>query len=109
MALKSAAAAVIATGALIAVFFPAGSHATADAAQFVRCTANPISVTAVGRGMWGTTARTTSSAIASWQSTAAQSIGPYYADWTHSLGANIDCHRELFKVTCTASATPCRS
>ncbi len=109
MALKLVALTSIAAATLVAAFFPTGPRSEASAAQFVRCTANPVSVVATGSGTWGTSARVKQSAIASWQSSAAQSVGPYYADWNHSLGANVDCHRELFKVTCVATATPCRT
>jgi hypothetical protein len=108
MALKLAALATVAAATLVAAFLPTGSGAQANSAQFVRCTATPVSVVSTGSGTWGTSERVKHDAIASWQQSAAQSVGPYYADWTHSLGANVDCHRQLFKVTCVATATPCR-
>lgn len=109
MALKLAALATIAAGTLVATFLPNGSESSAEAAQFLRCVANPISVVATGNGTWGTNDRVKSAAIASWQAAAAQSVGPNYSDYAHSMGANVDCRRALFKVTCVATATPCRS
>ncbi len=109
MALKVAALAIIAAGTLAASFLPNGSESSAEAAQFLRCVANPISVVATGRGTWGTNDRVRNAAIASWQATAAQSVGPNYADYNRSMGASVDCRRALFKVTCVASATPCRN
>ena len=107
MAMKSALIATITAGVLVALLFPSQPQ-PAEAAQFVRCTAAAVTVTTFGEGTWGTSDRVKREAIASWQATTAQSVGPYYADWNHSLGANVDCKRQLFKVTCVATATPCR-
>jgi hypothetical protein len=109
MALKLAAVATIAAGTLVAMFLPTGYESTAEAAQFLRCVASPVSVVAEGSGTWGTSDRVKNQAIASWQAAASQAAGPNYSDYSHSLGANVDCHRALFKVTCVATATPCRS
>jgi len=109
MALKFAALAAIAAGTLVATFLPSGEQSSAHAAQFLRCVASPVSVIATGSGTWGTSDRVKNSAIASWQVAAAQAAGPNYADYNHSLGANVDCHRALFRVTCVATATPCRN
>ncbi len=109
MALKLAALATIAAGTLVATFLPSGTDSSAQAAQFLRCVANPVSVVVTGSGTWGTSDRVRNEGIASWQAAAAQTVGPTYSDYGHSLGANADCHRSLFKVTCVVTATPCRS
>ena len=109
MALKFAILATATAAALFAAFGPSVQTASATPAKFVRCLAAPLTVTAVGHGMWGTDERMTSTAINNWQSTASQQIGTNYANWSNSLGGTVDCHRALFKVTCVASATPCRS
>lgn len=109
MALKFAALATIAAGTLVAMFLPTGAESSAQAAQFLRCVAAPVSVVATGSGTWGTSDRVRNEGIAGWQAAAAQSAGPNYADYSHSLGANADCRRSLFKVVCVVTATPCRS
>jgi len=109
MALKVAVLAAAASAALIASFGPGVSTASANQAKFVRCLANPLTITSVGHGLWGTDERTTVAAINDWQSTASQRVGNYYANWSNALGGNVNCHRDLFKVVCVASATPCRS
>ena len=109
MALKLAALTVIAAGTLVASFLPSGTQSSAEAAQFLRCVASPISVVATGSGTWGTSDRVRNEGIAGWQAAATQAVGPNYAHYSHSLGANADCHRSLFKVVCVVSATPCRS
>ena len=107
MALKFAApAAAIALVTAFGLTIPAASAAPG---KFVRCLANPLTITSVGHGLWGTDERTTMTAINDWQSTASQRIGTYYANWSNALGGTVDCHRTLFKVTCVATATPCRS
>ena len=112
MAANSALIATVAAATLVAAFAPSIQSASADTtngAKFVRCLANPISVTAVGHGILGVDKRVSKVAIANWQQAAQQSIGNYYSDWGRSLGARVDCHRSVFEVTCVATATPCRS
>ena len=109
MALKLAALAALAAGTLVATYFPNGPISKAEAAVFVRCSANLVTAVATNSGAWGTQERTKRQSMQSWSALAAQSAGPYYADWNRALGANVDCKRQLFKVTCIATATPCRS
>ena len=110
MAIRIAAiaAAALAT-ALVAVLGPSVETASANPAKFVRCLATPLSVSVVGHGLWGTNERMRGVAVNDWQSAASQQIGTYYSSWSNALGGTIDCHRDLFKVTCIATATPCRS
>lgn len=109
MTVKLAVLASACAAVLVATFGPSMPSASATAAKFVRCLATPLAVTAIGHGLWGTDERMTSSAIDTWQSVASQQIGTYYGNWSNALGGTVDCHRELFKVTCIATATPCRS
>jgi hypothetical protein len=109
MALKLAALTTIVAGTLVAILLPTGSNSSAEAAQFLRCVANPVTVAAIGSGTWGTSDRVKNEAIASWQAAASQAVGPNYANFSRSVGADVDCHRQMFKVTCVATATPCRS
>lgn len=109
MATNSALIATVAAATLVAVFTPSIQPASADTAKFVRCTLNPVSVTAIGHGILGVDKRVTKVAIANWQASTQQSIGVYYSDWSRSLGAHVECHRSVFEVTCVATATPCRS
>ena len=110
MALKAALIIAAAAVTLAASFAPPVRTASAaQPAQFVRCIAQALSVTAIGHGILGVDKRVTRVAIADWQNAISQRVGTNYGDWSHSLGARVECHRELFKVTCVATATPCRS
>ena len=105
LALASAAG----TLALIATLGPPMPSASAAPARFVRCTTAPLSVSEVGHGILGVDKRVTAIAITTWQMAASQQIGTSYGNWSTALGGTVSCHRDLFKVTCVATATPCRS
>lgn len=109
MAVKAAIISAAVATALFAAFGPAIQPASATPAKFLRCLASPLTVTSTGHGLWGTDERTTIKAINDWQSATAQRVGNYYANWSTAAGGTVDCHRDLFKVTCVATATPCRS
>ena len=94
--------------ALVATFAPPPPSATAAPAKFVRCLTTPVVVSEVGHGILGVDKRVTAVAIRTWQSAVSQQIGINYGDWSTALGATIACHRDIFKVTCVVSATPCR-
>ena len=109
MSVKIAILAVAAASALLAAFGPSALPASAAPAKFVRCMATPLTVTEIGHGILGVDKRLTAKAINDWQLTTSQQDGGYYGNWSNALGGTVDCHRELFTVTCHATATPCRS
>ena len=104
VALFSAAAAAT----LVAALAQPIATAAASPAKYVRCINTPPTVSAVGHGAWGTEDRTHNGAITEWQSAVSERIGPNYASWSNAIGGDVTCHRELFKVVCVATATPCR-
>lgn len=95
--------------ALMATIGPSMPSATAAPAKFMRCLTTPFSVTEIGHGILGVDKRVTAIAIGTWQAAASQRIGASYGSWSTALGGTISCHRDIFKVTCVATATPCRS
>jgi hypothetical protein len=109
MLLKASAVTLTTTALFGSLLYAVQPLRPAEAAQFIRCTTAPVSVQATGHGILGVDKRVTRVAIDEWQQAIYQSLGPQYADWTHSLGAQVSCHRELFEVNCVAIATPCHS
>jgi hypothetical protein len=109
MSLKLSVAGATSALVLAAMFAPAIQPATAASAKFVRCLATPLAVSSSGHGLWGTSERTHGTAINEWQAAVSQQIGTNYANWSNALGGDVSCHRDLFKVICIASATPCRT
>jgi hypothetical protein len=47
-------------------------------------------------------------AVENWQEQVAAEFGPQFANWGRSRGQQLDCSTHGLKVTCTASAHPCR-
>jgi len=109
MQIKIALLSLTATAGVLAAFSPAVLPASAEPAKFVRCLTTPIVVSAEDHGLWGTTDRTHDAAISRWQSAASQQIGANYSSWANAIGGDVNCRRNLFKVVCIATATPCRS
>jgi hypothetical protein len=109
MTYKVAIASLVATGTLLAMFAPTVETASAEPAKFVRCLTTPLTVSSEDHGLWGTTDRTHNAVIGRWQSAVTTQIGTNYANWSNALGGDVNCHRNMFKVVCVATATPCRS